>query len=279
LGAIWGAIYSLIAVGLNLQYGVTRILNVAHGELLMLGAYVTVVVFVNYGINPLVSLFISGPIVFVLGILIQVVVFGRLVHVSRSAEELESRSLLAAFGLSFIIQNVLAVIFGATPAGPIGQYTSVSILGEKFLSNMIVAAAVSIILSSIMYLLLRFTSIGLAMRATVEEPVGAQLVGINIFKIHALSFGLGALLAAIAGSLLVTIRSLGPFYGANYTFIALAIIILGGMGSFIGSLLGGFIVGYIDYIVTTIQPLLAYAAVYLFIIVLLIIRPKGLFGR
>jgi branched-chain amino acid transport system permease protein len=279
LGAIWGALYSLIAVGLNLQYGVTRILNIAHGELLMVGAYVTVVLFVNFGANPLLSLVISGPLVFVLGILIQVGVFRRLVHVSRSAEELESRSLLAAFGLSFIIQNVLALIFGATPVGPIGQIIPVEFLGEKFLFNTIAAAVISIIISLIMFLVLRFTSIGLAMRATVEEPVGAQLVGINIYKVHALSFGLGALLAAVAGSLLVTIRSLGPFYGANYTFIALAIIILGGMGSFIGSLLGGFIIGYIDYIMTTVQPLLAYAAVYLFIIIVLIIRPKGLFGR
>lgn len=245
----------------------------------MLGAYVTVVVFTLYGINPVVSLVISGPVVLVLGILIQLAVFRRLVYVSRSAEELESRSLLAAFGLMFIIQNAVALIFGATPVGASYLFVSVDILGEKFLLNMIVAAVISIIISVIMYLLLRFTKIGLAMRATVEEPAGAQLVGINILKIHAVSFGLGALLAASAGSLLVMIYYMTPFIGPQYTFIALAIIILGGMGSFIGSLLGGFIVGYIYYATLTIDPLMTYAVVYLFIIILLIIRPKGLFGR
>jgi branched-chain amino acid transport system permease protein len=199
--------------------------------------------------------------------------------VSRSAEELESRSLLAAFGLMFIIQNVVAAIFGATPVGASYLFVSIDILGAQFLLNMIVAAVIAVILSLVMYLVLRFTRIGLAMRATVEEPVGAQLVGINIFKIHAVSFGLGALLAALAGSLLVMIYNMTPYVGPQYTFIALAIIILGGMGSFIGSLLGGFIIGYFYYVTLTIDPLLTYAVVYLFIIIFLTIRPKGLFGR
>jgi len=245
----------------------------------MLGAYVTAVVFTFYRVNPIVSLVISGPIVFVLGILIQIAVFRRLVYVSRSAEELESRSLLACFGLMFIIQNVVGLIFGGTPVGASYLFVSIDILGERFLLNMIVAAVISIILSLVMYLLLRFTKIGLAMRATVEEPAGAQLVGINIFRIHAVSFGLGALLAALAGSMLIMIYFMTPYVGPQYTFIALAVIILGGMGSFMGSLLGGFIIGYVYYVSLTIDPLITYAVVYLFIIILLIIRPKGLFGR
>jgi len=280
-GAILGAIFSLIAVGLNLQYGVTRILNIAHGEFLMLGSYITYIFFSLYGVNPLVSLVISGPIVFILGILIQIVVFRKLVHVSRSAEELESRSLLACFGLTFIIQNVVAEIFRGTPIIS-APYLNVStdILGEPVPLNMIVVAVMSVIISVVMYLVLRFTSIGLAMRATVEEPAGAQLVGINIFKIHAVSFGIGALLAALAGSMLVMIYSnITPYIGPQYTFIALAVIILGGMGSFIGSLVGGFLIGYVYYASLTIDALITLAVVYSFLIILLIIRPKGLFGR
>jgi len=272
--------FSLIAVGLNLQYGVTRILNIAHGEFLMLGSYVTYAVFSFYGVNPLVSLVISGPLVFVLGILIQMAVFRKLVHVSKSAEELESKSLLACFGLTFIIQNVVASIFKGTPIGAHYLNVSIDILGELVPQNRIVAAVMSIIISLVMYLLLRFTRIGLAMRATVEEPAGAQLVGINIFKIHAVSFGLGALLAALAGSMLVMIYSnITPYIGPEYTFIALAVIILGGMGSFIGSLVGGFIIGYFYYATLTIFPIITLAVVYTFLIILLIIRPKGLFGR
>lgn len=279
-GALLGAIFSLIAVGLNLQYGVTRILNIAHGEFLMLGAYVTYIFFTSYGVNPLVSFVISGPIGFILGIVIQIVIFRKIVKVSRAAEELESRSLLACFGLTFIIQNVVAEIFGSTPIGASYLNVSIALLGERFQLNLIVAAVMSVIISLAMYLVLRFTSIGLAMRATSEEPSGAQLVGINIFKIHAVSFGLGALLSALAGSMLVMIYSnVTPYIGPQYTFIALAVIILGGMGSFIGSLVGGFCIGYVYYISLEIDPLITLAVVYSFLIILLIIRPKGFFGR
>lgn len=267
-------------MGLNLQYGVTRVLNIAHGEFLMLGAYITYLVFTLYGINPLVSLAISGPTVFVIGVLIQIIVFRKLVQLSKSAEELEFRSLLACFGLQFLIQNVVRSLFGATPIGAPYLKDTISIFGEKFQQNMILAAVMSVIISVLMYLLLRSTKIGLAMRAAVEEPTGAQLVGINIIKIHAISFGLGVFISALAGSMLSMIYSnITPYIGPQYTFIALAVIILGGMGSFIGSMLGGFFIGYIYYVSLKIDPLITMAVVYAFIIVMLIIKPKGFFGR
>jgi branched-chain amino acid transport system permease protein len=279
-GAILGAIFSLIAVGLNLQYGVSRILNIAIGDFLMVGAYVTFFFFTFYGVNPLVSLVISGPIVFGLGILIQLTVFRRIVFLSKSTEELETRSLLACFALPFMIENVVGVIFGGTPIGVSYLSATVNILGAMFQVNMIVAAVMSIIISLVMYLLLRFARIGLAMRAIAEEPAGAQLVGIDIFKVHAVSFGIGALFSALAGSMLVMIYSnITPYVGPQYTCIALAVIIVGGMGSFIGSLLGGFFIGYVYYISLVYYPLLTLALVYSFIIIVLIVRPKGFFGR
>jgi branched-chain amino acid transport system permease protein len=279
-GAILGAIFSLIAVGLNLQYGVSRILNIAIGDFLMVGAYVTSFFFALYRVNPLVSLAISGPIVFGLGFLIQTTVFRRIVYVSKSTEELETKSLLACFALPFIIENVVFLIFGGNPIGASYLNVSVNILGAMLQVNMIVAAVMSIIISLVMYLLLRFARIGLAMRAIAEEPTGAQLVGINILKIHALSFGIGALFSALAGSMLVMIYSnITPYIGPQYTCIALAVIVVGGMGSFIGSLLGGFFIGYVYYISLVFYPLLTLAVVYSCIIVVLIIRPKGFFGR
>jgi branched-chain amino acid transport system permease protein len=266
----------------------------------MLGAFITCLLVISYGaplvslpisgpivlgvltqgITPLVSLLISGPIVFVLGVLTQIVVFRRMVSQSKFAEELEARSLLACFGLMFIIENLVAVTFSTTTSlrAPYLD-VPVNILGKTFALNMVVIAVVSIIISLIMYLLLRFTRIGLAMRATVEEPTGAQLVGVNTLKIHAVSFGLGALLAALAGSMLAMIYSITPFIGPQFTFIALAVIVLGGMGSFIGSLLGGFAVGYIYYFALMIDPLIVFVVVYSFIIIMLMIRPKGFFGR
>ena len=120
-GAILGALFSVIAAGLNLQYGVTRILNIAHGEFLMLGAFVTYVCFTFYFINPLFSLPISGVLIFLIGVLIQLLVFRRLVHLSKTGEELEFRSLLASFGLVFILQNMALLIFGATPSEVINK--------------------------------------------------------------------------------------------------------------------------------------------------------------
>lgn len=279
-GAILGAIFSLIAIGLNLQYGVTRILNIAHGEFLMLGAYVTYFLFTYFGVNPLVSLAISGPAVFVIGVLIQLIVFRKLVILSKSSEELEFRSLLACFGLQFVLQNVVKDRFGATPIATPYLNETIPILGELFKINMIVAAVISTTISITLYLLLRLTRIGLAMRAAVEEPTGAQLVGINILKIHSLSFGLGCLISALAGSMISMIyTNTTPYIGPQYTFIALAVIILGGMGSFIGSLLGGFFIGYIYYASLKIDPLITMAIVYAFIIIMLLIKPKGLFGR
>jgi len=279
-GAIIGAIFSLIALGLNLQYGVTRILNVAHGEFLMLGAYVTNIFFSNYGMNPLLSLILSGPIIFIIGILIQALIFRRIISISRSAEELEFRSLLACFGLLFIIQNMVRIIFGPMPISNVYLTESVFILGERFQLNMIVSAIMSVALSIIFYLVLRLTKLGLALRAVVEEPTGAQLLGISIQKMHSLSFGLGVLLCAISGTLVSMIyTNINPYIGPQYTFIALTIIVLGGLGSFIGSMAGGFIIGYIYYLSLKIEPLIVMAIIYLFLVLFLIGKPKGLFGR
>ena len=283
-GAINGAIFSLIAIGLNLQYGVTRILNLAHGEFLMLGAFITSVVFQLYGVNPLVSLAISGPTVFVLGVLTYGIVFRRLVRLSRSVEELEFKSLLACFGLLFIIQNVIVIIIKYYPKLMFSSTRylneTIYIMGERLELNRIVAAVMAIIISVLLYILLRSTRAGLAVRATAQEPTGAQVVGINIFNVHTVSFGLSVLLSALAGSLLSMIyTNLSPLTGPQYTFIALAVIVIGGMGSFIGSLLGGFLMGYVYYASMKIDPLLTMVVVYAFLIIMLIIRPKGLFGR
>ena len=283
-GSINGAIFSLIAVGLNLQYGVTRILNIAHGDFLMLGAFVTSFFFQYYGVNPLVSLAISGPIVFVIGVLIYGVVFRRLVRLSRFVEELEFKSLLACFGLMFIIQNTLNIIIKYYPqfqsVGTRYLSETVLIMGERLELNRIVAAVMAVIISLLLYILLRSTRAGLAVRATAQEPTGAQVVGINISKVHMVSFGLSVLLSALGGSLLSMIYpNLSPLTGPQYTFIALAVIVIGGIGSFIGSLLGGFLIGFVYYACMKTDSLLTMPVVYAFLIIVLLIRPKGFFGR
>lgn len=283
-GAITGALFSLIAVGLNLQYGVTRILNIAHGDFLMLGAFITAFLFQFYGVNPLVSLAISGPTVFVLGLLIYMLAFRRLVHLSISAEELEFRSLLACFGLMFIIQNLILYLQTVYPqlkyVGVRFLDEIIVIMGQRLELNRIVAAVIAIIISVLLYIMLRSTRAGLAVRATTQESIGAQIVGINISKVHTVVFGLSVLLSALAGSLLSMIyANLNPLTGPQYTFIALAVIVIGGMGSFTGSLLGGFLMGYVNYVCLTINLQLTMPVVYIFLIIMLLIKPEGLFGK
>lgn len=284
-GTINGALFSLIAIGLNLQYGVTRILNIAHGEFLMLGAFITAFLFQYVGgFNPLVSLAISGSTVFVLGVLIHILAFRRLVHLSISAEELEFRSLLACFGLMFIIQNVIVTLQRFYPklkfVGIRYLDETILIMGERLELNRIVATVMAVIISVLLYIMLRSTRVGLAVRATTQEPTGAQIVGINISKVHTVSFGLSVLLSALAGSLLSMIyTNLNPLTGPTYTFIALTVIVIGGMGSFIGSLVGGFLMGYVYYVCLRTDQLITMVVVYAFLIIMLIIKPKGLFGK
>ncbi len=285
LGTVNGAIYALVAAGLNLQYGVTRILNLAHGQFMMLGAFISAFLFKYYNINPLVGMAISGPIMFALGILIYFLVFRRMVRLSKSGEELEALSLLACFGLLYVILDMMQIVVKYYPklAYPSTPYLKqiITILGVKIELSRIVAAFIAVTFSVLMYIVLRFTRTGLAMRATSQEPTVAQVVGINIFKVHMISFGLSIFMAAIGGSLLAMILpDISPTSGPMYTFIALAVIVVGGMGSFIGSLVGGFLIGNIYFIAgRLLSPQLSMPVVYAFIIITLLVRPKGLFGR
>ena len=279
-GVLLGALYSLVAVGLNIQYGITRILNLAYGELLIIGAYITFFFSNFYGVNPLFTLILSGLIAYVLGILLQVAVFRGLIHSSSSAEELEFKSLFACFGLIYIIQNLLANIFGTSPIGVPYLMEGISVLGERFKMNMVVVAVLSVLINAVMYAFIRFTKFGLAMRATVEEPAGAQLVGVDVLKIHLVSFSIGCLTAMLAGSMVCLIYpNLTPYSGTFYTIIALITLILGGRGNFLGSVVGAFILGWSHYAMLKFKAALADPIIYVILIMMLIIRPKGLFGR
>jgi len=281
-GAILGAVYSLVAVGLNLQYGVTRILNVAHGEFLMIGAYLTFFCVTLFGMNPFASMIVVGPLMFLIGFLVYTLLLRGVVRSSRSGEELEFRSLLLCFGLFFIIPNLAMVLWTANYRGyQAFSLGMIDIFGVTFEINRIIIALISIVINVSLYLFLRFTKAGIAMRAAVDQPEGAQLVGVNIFNICAMSFSLGILLAAWAGTLIsVLYLTINPFMGTPYTLIALVLVILAGIGSFKGNIAGGFIFGYLSYItMRVIHPALTLVVVYAVLILILLIRPKGLFAR
>ncbi len=278
-GLLTGGIYALTAVGLNLQYGVARVLNIAHGEFIMLGAFATYLLYTLFGINPLVSLAIGGPIVFIIGFLIHNTLFQYLRSSSESIGAFEGRSLLASFGLLFIIQNIALLSWGPEIKGYIYLAEPVNIFGTIFAANRLVALLFAVAIGSAFYLFLVRTRLGKAIRAAAQDPAEAQLMGVNIRRVLGLCFGLGALMAGLAGSLISMMFEITPHMGLPYTVIALIVVVLGGLGSIPGSFIGGLILGLIGSIVTYIDPGLSLVAYYMIFILLLLVKPTGILGK
>jgi branched-chain amino acid transport system permease protein len=278
-GLIMGGIYALIAVGLSLQYGVGRVLNVSHGEFIMLGAFATWSLYTVFGISPLISLVICGPAMFIIGFFVHRTLFQYLRGTSESMGAFVDSSLLASFGLLFIIQNVALLIWKADIRGYSYLESSVSILGAMFAANRLAALLFAVVISLAFYSFLTRTRLGKAIRAAAEDPETAQAMGVNIHRVLAVCFGLGALMAGFAGVLISMIYEMRPTMGLEYTIIAIIVVVLGGLGSITGSLIGGFILGLIGSIVTYVDVGLSLIAYYVIFILLLLIRPTGLFGK
>ncbi|MDH5696171.1 MAG: branched-chain amino acid ABC transporter permease [Dehalococcoidia bacterium] len=278
-GLIMGGIYALIAVGLSLQYGVGRVLNVSHGEFIMLGAFATWSLYTVFGISPLISLVICGPVLFIIAFLIHRTLFQYLRDTSESIDVFEGNSLLASFGLLFIIQNVALLIWKANVRGYTYLVYSVNLGGAVFTVNRLIALLFAVVLSLAFYIFLTRARLGKAIRAAAEEPEMAGLMGVNIKRVLAICFGLGALMAGFAGVLVSMLYQMQPTMGLEYTIIAVIVVVLGGLGSITGSLIGGFILGLIGSIVTYFDPALSLVAYYVIFILLLLVKPTGILGK
>jgi branched-chain amino acid transport system permease protein len=279
-GLILGGIYALIAMGLSLQYGVARILNIAHGEFIMIGALTTFTLYTVLGINPLICIVIAGPLTFIIGFVLHRTLFYYLKSKSVSPDIFESNSMLATFGLMFIIQNIALVIWTSQIHGYSYLNQPVNISGALFGANRLIALGFSIGIGVMFYLFLARTRMGKAIRASAQDPEVSGLLGVNINLVLALCFGLGALLAGIAGVLVsLYLPSVNATMGMEYTIIAIIVVVLGGLGSIPGSFIGGLLLGIIGSVVTYFQPGLAIVAYYVIFMVLLIVRPKGILGK
>ena len=212
-GAITGGLYALIALGLNLQYGLMRILNVAHGEFLMLGAYLTYTLHVSLGINPLLTILVTGPAALGAGLLLHRTLYARVLGERDAAQALESRSLLLSFGLLFVAQNAALLIWSADLRGYSYLSTPLRLLGAPFAANRVVAAALALAVGVGFYVFLRRSLVGKAVRALMQDPDGARLVGIDVRRVHAFCFGAGVAMSAVAGSLISMAFELTPFMG------------------------------------------------------------------
>jgi branched-chain amino acid transport system permease protein len=281
-GILQGGVYGLVAMGLSLQYGVCRVLNITHGEFVMLGAMLTYTLTISLNMNALVAAAITGPLMFVLGFVLQATLFKSLKARLPSPAAFEGSALLLAFGLMYIIKYIAQLRWGAAslPSVPDWGYTQVKFLGMTLFLNQIVAFAGAVALGVAVYVFLSRSRLGRAIRATAEDPATAGLMGVNTNMVLAFCFGLGALLAGVAGTLISTKETISTGMGFGNTVIALIVVALGGLGSIPGSFVGGIIIGIVSMLVVGLwEPVLVVPVYYAILMILLLVRPVGLLGK
>jgi branched-chain amino acid transport system permease protein len=280
IGMLLGGTYALMAMGLQLQYGVARILNVANGEILVAGAFVTFWFFTATQLSPLYTLLFLFPAAFVVNWLMYWVLMRPLVRRAKSQGQLEVDSILATFGISFVAIGILLAIFG----GDYLNYTYLSrpviIFGENYGLNRIASFIGAAILGAALYFWLMRTRSGLRLRAVAVNPSAAGLVSINVEHASALAFGLGGAVTASGGMLLSMFLTFDASVGVLFTLKALVIVIMGGVTDIRGAIIASFILGITETAVAVlIDPGLTLAAAYVLFLVILLVMPEGLFGR
>jgi len=277
-GFLIGGVYALIGVGLTLIFGVMRTINFAHGEFVVLGMYCAIVFNAALGWDPYFSLVVALPAGFLAGVLVQRLILAII------GDAPEEASLLATLGLSLIIANALLLTFGGEPKSVLVPYASstVTLPGDVHVSVVLLLAGIATVLGiGSLYLLLNRTEIGRAIRGTAENRLGAELVGINTKRIHAIVFGLGTMLAIAAGVALIPLLFVSPTTtGGVFTLKAFVVTVLGGLGNIGAAIGGGLLLGVVEvlgasYLTSEYRD--AYGLI-AFILVLLF-RPQGLFGR
>lgn len=279
-GLIIGGIYAVVAVGLNLQYGLMRILNVAHGEFLMVGAYLTFWATSASGLPPHLLMPAVFVVLSIAGMVLHAALFRPLTLGAPTAELFESRSLIVSFGLMFIVQNAALLTWNADLRGGQGTMDAVRLGGLVVNGDKLLACLIAIAVGGAIIVLLRTTLYGKAVRALMQSPVGAALVGIDVRVLHPLVFGVGLGLAGLAGALISTFYTISPSVGQPFTVTALIVITLGGFGSVSGSLVGGLLLGVVEAVgVEMTSPSLKMLLSYAVFVGVLIARPNGLFAR
>jgi len=276
-GLYAGCIYILLAIGLNLIFGVMKVVNFAHGELLMLGAYITFTFYALSGFNPYVLLAASVPTLILAGIIIERLCFRPILGTGKLNE------IFISIGLIYIIQNAAALIWTdewRIIHSPYEKIT-ISIFGVNMPLDYLIIIITTILILIVLYLFLRKTRLGKAMRATSQNRKGAMLMGINVERMDMLSFGIGAGLAGAAGTLwVVSGQVFNPYMGSIPAIKAFAIVIIGGLGSIPGAIIGGLIYGIAEnFAIFTLGGAWKDAVSFIILILVLIIRPTGIFGE
>lgn len=278
-GVLIGALYGLAAVGLSLVFGVTKLLNVSHGELLMLGGYASFWIFKLLGIDPFVSIPITILFLVIIGFILYKLVFSRVV--TYGTESKIKNSLLVGFGLSIVIQNIVLLLWTADHRSIKTSYSgeAITMLGIRLPVVRLISLAITLIAVLALNYFLKKSYTGKAIRATVENWESASLMGINIQKVYLLSFIIGCALAGVAGILVTLSYSIDPSMGLEWTLKSLVVMVLGGLGNILGTFFGGIILGVTESATGFLigGNYREIAGLVLFIIIL-VFKPQGLFG-
>lgn len=275
IGILLGGIYGIVAMGLNLIFGVTRVVNFAQGELVMLGMYGAYFTNLLLGWNVYLTVILVAPALFVVGLLTQ-----RLVIQPLTDEP--AMQLLATYGLLVLFQaSLLATTRGDTYTvrEPFARDTF-SVLSANVDYGRLIILVVTTLSAITLYWVLQHTTFGWSVRGVTEDRDAARLMGINVEKTFLITFGIGSALAGVAGVLLAPVYSITPTVGGNFIFAAFAVVIVGGLGSVTGAYIGGFLVALVEvFSGYYLDPTLGTAAYFLVFLVVLVVRPAGLFGR
>lgn len=280
LGTVLGGTYALLALGLTLQYGIARIMNLAYGEVTLLASFLIVAGFTGYGLSPLLSMGLVAPVGYGLGWLLYTIMMRPLVERSGASGRLEVDSILATFGLGFLLQGGLLLAFGANFTSISYLEQGVNVLGVSVALNRLIAFGICVLAGGTLVLALAKTRWGLVMRAVALSPGSAPLVGIDTNRVARAGFALGTALACVGGASLAMYQTFSAASGVVFTMKALIIVIMGGVGNVAGALLAGLGLGLVEtFVATAIDPGLTLAATFAIFIAVLLWRPQGLFGR
>jgi branched-chain amino acid transport system permease protein len=274
-GVLMGAVYALVALGLTLIYGVLHIINFAHGALLTAALFAVYFAYKELGLDPYVAVFGIAPLFFALGYGLQRFVIGPAAHGD------DRNVMLVTLGLAIVIENLLLYAFHAdtrtidVPAG----FNVIDVDGALLGVSRLVGFGAVVVLTLLLWALMKLTDTGKAIRAVAKERLGAELSGIDVAHIYAVTFGLGTACLGIAACLLIPTFYVNPTVGQSFILVAFTIVVLGGMGSVTGALIGGLLVGVIESLGGLFfGETLGQLCIFLVFILVLLVRPTGLFG-
>lgn len=281
-GVLLGSQYALISIGLALLFGVMRVTNVAHGDLMTLGGYIALAIMVNWVPNQIAAILGTVLTMFMLGMLLDRSLFKRLRDRGQHAEgALDTSAIVLTLGLSIAISNGILAIWGPnyTRVQPLATGT-VDVLGLLITKQRLLAGGIAVLVIAALFLFLRMAKLGLAIRAVSQNSATVRSLGINPDRIYMVTAGIAAALAGVAGVLLAPDFWLSPFMGFRFTVKAIVIVVMGGLGSVTGALIGSLVLGIAESLaVLTISSQFADTAGLLIMMLILLIRPAGLLGR